>query len=309
MRFSISIFCLLCLSSTLPAQAMPSSLLAEVLEEYPNVRDLALSENEAYFTVQSPLGEISVLMVSQKVLHYWRKPEIASFSGLYSDLEPFLSSDGKRLYFASNRPLNSDSTTVKDYDLWMVQRDGPKSKWSAPVNLGSPVNSVHNEFYPSLALNGNLYFTSDRPDSKGKDDIFLSVWKSGAFENPISLSDSINSPGYEFNAFIAPDESYLIFSAYNRADGLGSGDLYISFRGAANSWTAASNLGFPVNSKFMDYCPFVDSDSQTLYFTSRRSETAVPAGGFTNAKALLKELNKHSNGLSRLYQSRFKIEN
>ena len=65
--------------------------------------------------------------------------------------------------------------------------------------------------------------------TKGKDDIFVSKWENGKYTEPVSLSDSINSDGYEFNAFIAPDESYIIFTAYQREDGFGSGDLYMSY--------------------------------------------------------------------------------
>lgn len=307
MQYSLIILCLALLLSPLSATETPQPFLEDILQEYPSVRDLTLGVDEAYFTAQSPLGEISVIMVSRKIRNKWRKPKIASFSGSFSDLEPFLSDDGKRLYFASNRPLAADSMSVKDFDLWEVRRDDPKSKWGAPINLGSPVNSEHNEFYPSLTLKGNLYFTSDGPDSKGQDDIFYSARKGQGFETPISLSDSVNTPGYEFNAFIAPDESYLIFSGYNRIDGLGSGDLYISFRQPDSTWTQALNLGGVVNSKHMDYCPYVDTRSQTLYFTSRRSDVDFNAGGFTNAQVLLKELNKSSNGRSRLYQTHFKV--
>ncbi|MBC8375294.1 MAG: PD40 domain-containing protein [FCB group bacterium] len=306
MRKFFLIICIV-LFSSLSARESPSPFLEDILQEYPSIRDLTLSKDEAYFTAQSPMGEISAIMVSRKIRNKWRKPEIASFSGSFADLEPFLSVDGKRLYYASNRPLTSDSTTVKDYDLWMVQRDDSKSKWSNPINLGAPVNTGHNEFYPSLTQDGNLYFTSDRPDSKGKDDIFFSARAGKDFTAPISLSDSINTSGYEFNAFIAPDESYLLFSGYNREDGLGSGDLYISFKKEDKTWTRAKNLGEAFNSKYMDYCPFVDTKSQTLYFTSRRSDVEFKAGGFTSVKTLLQELNKSSNGQSRLYKVHFKI--
>ena len=307
MHYSPILLGLILLLSSLTAHEKPTPFLRNILQEFPSVRDLALGVNEAYFTIQSPLGEVSVIMVSRKIRNKWRKPKVASFSGSYSDLEPFLSDDGKRLYFASNRPLSVDSTSSKDYDLWVVERESPKAKWSPPINLGPPVNTEHNEFYPSISQNGNLFFTSDGPDSKGKDDIYFSLRKDDAFETPISLGDSINSPGYEFNAFIAPDESYLIFTGYNRPDGLGSGDLYISFRESDNTWTRAANLGDKFNSKFMDYCPLVDTKSQTLYFTSRRSDVEFPSAGFTGTEALLQELNKSSNGQSRLYQTHFEV--
>lgn len=295
----------LLLSSSLAAHGGPTPFLEDVLKEYPNIRDLTLFENEAYFTAQSPLGEVSVIMVSKKVRKKWKKTRIATFSGKHSDLEPFLTTDGKRLYFASNRPRQNSEEEVGDYDLWMVERQNTKSDWSTPINLGPPVNTEHNEFYPSLTEAGKLYFTSDRPDSRGKDDIYFSTPTGNGFSAPTSVSDSINTAGYEFNAFISPSESYLIFSGYNREDGLGSGDLYIAYRDENGEWSKSTNLGKGINSKYMDYCPFVDVQTQTLYFTSRRSEVSFKPGGFTHTDNLLRTLNKASNGQSRLYQSHF----
>ena len=153
----------------------------------------------------------------------------------------------------------------------MSQRENKNSAWSSPVNVGSPINSDKNEYYPCISDNNNFYLTSDASASKGKDDICLSKWENGKYTTPISLSDSINSEGYEFNAFVAPDESYLIFSGFQREDGFGGGDLYISYRISDNVWTKAKNLGPEINSDKMDYCPFVDTKTNTLYFTSKRS--------------------------------------
>ncbi|WP_321538323.1 hypothetical protein [Flavobacterium piscinae] len=46
---------------------------------------------------------------------------MVSFTGKYKDLEPFLSTDGLKLYFASNRPL-TESGEPKDFDIWYVER-------------------------------------------------------------------------------------------------------------------------------------------------------------------------------------------
>ncbi len=283
-------------------------LMSRLLEAFPSVRDFTLSEtgNEAYFTAQSTLGELSVIMRIDRPRKKWKTPDIASFSGTYSDMEPFLSPDGLRLYFASNRPLHNAITETKDYDIWYVERASWDAQWSAPINLGSPVNSEQNEFYPSLTTRGNLYFTSDRPGSRGKDDIFFSAFEAGEYLPPISMSESVNSEGYEFNAFVSPDESYLLFTGYSRADGIGSGDLYISFRNQQGEWSQAENLGAKINSEQMDYCPFVDGNSETLYFTSRISDVKPKPTGFKSTRSLLTEINKHRNGQSRLYQTSMK---
>ncbi len=280
-------------------------MLAKQLQSFPAVRDLALSRDasEAYFTVQSHLGEIAVIMRIQRSGKRWKKPAIASFSGSWKDLEPFLSTDGLSLYFVSDRPLHPDSTRAKDFDIWVVTRENNQAPWSEPSNLGSPVNSEFNEFYPSLARSGNLYLTSDRPGTKGKDDIFISAVKEGVFQEPLPLSDSINTAGFEYNAFIAPDESYLLFSGFGRSDAWGSGDLYISYALGGSLWSKPHILGNDINSKQMDYCPLVVNG--TLYFTSRRSYISTPEGGFRHVKRLLSTFQQVSNGQSRLYQVAF----
>ena len=186
----------------------------DIIKQFPAVRDFTISVtgNEAYFTAQSPLGELSAIIQIRRENKRWSSPKIASFSGKYQDLEPFLTHDGLKLFFASNKPKSPSDTSSADYDIWYVQRESPNADWSDPINVGSPVNTTYNEFYPAVSNNHNLYFTSDPPTSKGKDDIYVSEWKDEAYQEPLSLSDSINSDGYEFNAFIAPDESFIIFS-------------------------------------------------------------------------------------------------
>jgi hypothetical protein len=232
--------------------------------------------------------------------------EVASFSGMYQDLEPFLSPNGLRLYFVSNRPNNLKPTVPKNYDIWFVERENINDRWSTPKNIGEPINTNEDEFYPSVGVSNNLYFTRDGAGSKGKDDIFFAKWENDKYVTPASMSDSINSAGYEFNAFIASDESFLLYTCYNRTGGSGSGDLFISFNKGNAEWTAAENLGKEINSPMMDYCPFVDTNSGTLYFTSKRSSVKTQFEKRQNVKELLKEMTKYDNGQSRIYKASIK---
>jgi hypothetical protein len=300
---------LLLLNSIIHAQGNKAEpFLPDIFSRFPNVRDIAISSDgdEIYFSVQSYQDEVSVIAYIKKVNDVWSNPEIASFSGKYFDIEPFLSSDGLKLYFSSNRPMSESENKPKDFDIWYVQRENKNEEWSSQINVGPPINSEKNEFYPSLADNNNFYFTCDERGTKGKDDIFFSKWKNGKYSEPISLSDSINSEGYEFNAFIAPDESYIIFSGYQREDGFGSGDLYISHKTPDGFWTKAKNLGATINSAKMDYCPFVDTKSSTLYFTSKRSKVNNLNMGYSSLPEFLNDMKKYENGLSRIYKATLK---
>ncbi len=272
----------------------------DFLIQYPNVRDFTMSTDgsEAYFTIQNPLEELAIIVRMTKKKNKWSGPAMVSFSGNFRDIEPSLSPDGLRLYFSSDRPLDASSTESKDYDIWYVERKDLKSEWSAPINLGAPVNSEKDEFYPSVTRKGNIYFTSERENGIGKDDIFMSTWN-GAYAPPTPLGKAINTPGLEFNAYIEPDEKYIIYTGYARPGGVGSGDLYISFKGGG-AWSESESLGDIINSRYMDYCPFVDLHTNTLYFTSRRSD--ISKNHFKNLKEFESVIHQYANGFSRMYK-------
>jgi len=296
MKVIISVFCFLGIQ-LLNAQeaALP------ILNNFNKVRDFTIGHNqtEAYFTVQSPNEELSGIFKTIKVKGEWQEATLVSFSGLFKDLEPFLSPNGLQLYFASNRPLLVSDTKTKDFDIWVVERKSITDDWSEPRNLGVPINSEHNEFYLSIANSKNMYFTSDRPSARGKDDIFLSEWNKDGYLEATSMPSAINTEGYEYNAYIAPDESFILFGGYKRKNGFGSGDLYISYK-EDGKWSLAKNMGDTINSKYMDYCPFVNWSTKTLYFTSKRS--ILKADKKLNRLEFLNEVNSYSNGFSRIYK-------
>ena len=276
-----------------------------IFSQFSNVRDFTIStdENEAYFTLQSLTREISVIMKIEKKDNHWQEPQISNFSGQYTDLEPFLSPDNLKLYFVSNRPISKDSSNTKDMDIWYVERQSITDNWSEPKNIGAPINTDGDEFYPSVSSNGNLYFTTIKKELESEDDIFVGKFDKQNYLEPEILGEGVNTKGAEYNAFIAPDESYIIFGGWRRADGIGSGDMYIS-KNDNGEWKTAENLGDKINSKYMEFCPFVNNG--TLYFTSRRSNILVKDNGFSNTEELITEINKYDNGSSRIYQVDFK---
>lgn len=286
-------------------KAKVQAFLPEVFIDYPNVRDFTISadEDEAYFTMQSLKGELSVIATLRKLDGKW-STEIVSFSGIFTDLEPFLSPDELRLYFVSNRPIDA-TTELKDFDIWYVERDHRNESWSEAINLGPIVNTENDEYYPAVSTSKTLYFTRADPNSNSKDDIIVSLWKDGSYTKPRVLGEAVNSDGYEFNAFISPDDDLIIFGGYMRPDGVGDGDLYLSRKDENGQWMQAENLGVPINSKHLDYCPFLNLKTKTLYFTSKRTNVNKHNSGFANFEDLLKEINQIENGTSRIYKADF----
>jgi len=282
----------------------PQLFSPDIISTHMNERDYTQSPsgNTVFYSLVLPANNLSVIMYQFFDGLFWSEPEVARFSGQYKDLEPAFSPDGNRLFFVSKRPVDN-TYDEKDYDIWYL--DIQKNGWSNPTNVGSPVNSESDEYFPSVSENGNLYFTTSYEDSFGKEDIYFSRFENGKYTTPINLGDSINTDLYEFNAFIAPDESYLIFSSSGREDGQGGGDLYISYRNEDGIWSKARNMGKRINSDKMDYCPFVSQDEKYFFFTSQR-ETYI----FTNRKRKqLSEIyqlsNSIENGLGNIYWIEF----
>jgi Tol biopolymer transport system component len=214
----------------------------------------------------------------------WSDPEFASFSGEFSELEPFITHDGAWLYFISKRPLPGE-TAPGEWDIWRIPRtdDG----WGEPEILPAPVNDEHKEFYPSLTTSGDLFFTSDRPGGLGGEDIWRAAWTGDGWAEPENLGPAVNSPGPEFNSLIAPDGSWLIFGTMREGD-VGGGDMYIAFRGPSGEFLPAVNMGEPINSTALDYCPALSPDGSIFFFTSSRVPDGSPEPAtYTDLEALV----------------------
>ena len=233
-------------------------------------RDMAITPDgkELIYTLGDPRQNRRVLVSLRKIGDSWGKAKILNISGSHQDIEPFFAKEGKRLYFASNRPLPGHPER-NDYNIWYSNRND--DGWEAPVPLDTIVNSKGDEFFPSLSSNGNLYFTATREDGKGREDIYMSEYDKGKYKYPVSLDSVINTAFFEFNAYISPDENVLIFSSFGREDELGGGDLYMSVKDSLGDWSKARNLGSEINSNKLDYCPFIDWSDRKFYFTSERS--------------------------------------
>jgi len=98
--------------------------------------------------------------------------------------------------------------------------------------------------------------------------IYRAEFINGEYARPELLPRSINLPPFlNWAPFIAPDESYVLFSS-NRAGSLDdAGDLYISRRLADGGWTDPVSLGEPVNSREQEWFPRLSPDGKYLFFT------------------------------------------
>ena len=169
------------------------------------------------------------------------------------------------MYFISKRALDGLGEP-KDYDIWYVERQA--NGWSSPINAGTNINSSSNEYYISFTKDGTMYFSSNKGGSSF--DIYASKSLDGEFQKPVLLGDAINTSNYEADVFIDPEEEYIIFCATRQEDGLGRGDLYISFKNLDGSWSKSKNMGNRINTKGHELCPFVSADGKYFFYTSNQ---------------------------------------
>lgn len=221
-------------------------------------------DGKVFYYAAEPNGKAEIRSIRFKN-NAWGKSEVVLIHNRYGYNDPFLSPDEKRLYFISDRALDGKGDN-KDYDIWYIEKKG--DRWSEPINAGDKINSSKNEYYISFTKTGTMYFSSNRNTLEGTNNynVYSSESIKGEFQTPVKLCNSINSDFYEADVFVAPDESYLIFSA-DKPGGYGGGDLYISFRNANGTWTDAKNVGNEINGERSEYCPFVTADGRYFFYT------------------------------------------
>jgi outer membrane protein OmpA-like peptidoglycan-associated protein len=109
----------------------------------------------------------------------------------YNVTTPSLSPDGKRLFFASDKPGGYGGSDIYYSQL----KDG---YWSDPVNLGPLINTKGNESYPFVNFSGEILFSSDGHPGLGGKDIFFSRFSDSAWLAPIHIDAPINSQYDDF---------------------------------------------------------------------------------------------------------------
>ncbi|MCX7985516.1 MAG: hypothetical protein N2662_01065 [Bacteroidales bacterium] len=120
----------------------------------------------------------------------------------YWESHACISSDGKTLYFTSNRP-----SSIGGLDIFFVELL-PDSQWTVPRNIGTVINTTFNEETPFLSVGGDtLYFSSQGHSTIGGFDVFFSVKQpDGVWSEPVNLGYPVNTT--DDDLFYLPVKSY-----------------------------------------------------------------------------------------------------
>jgi Outer membrane protein and related peptidoglycan-associated (lipo)proteins len=150
-----------------------------------------------------------------------------------------------------------------------------------PINAGDGINSVDDEYWPSITADGQtLMFTRQTysdyyPKAMGsmQEDFYVSTWSDGKWQKAYNAGEPLNTKSNEGAQTLSSNGKYMYFTACNRPGGLGSCDLYFSAFNDGN-WSVPYNLKWPVNSVAWESTPSISADGSVLYFSSNRQ------GGF-----------------------------
>jgi Tol biopolymer transport system component len=236
----------------------------------------------------------------------WSKPEVASFSGQWRDLEPSISSDGSFIVFASSRPTDGGDKPLdglwgginhpgKGGNLWRVNRTG--TGWGAPIRLPNEINFSTAVFSPAVVADGSIYFMAATGEG-GKFQLYFSRLQNGVYQaaKPLAFSSGKFS---DVDATVAPDQSFIVFSS-NRPPESKTLGLFIAFR-KDGVWGEPADLGPEVNSVGDIIEARLGRDGHTLYYSSNYVLPAVYPKSWPSTRKGLSDMQAWNNGLSNIW--------
>jgi hypothetical protein len=201
---------------------------------------------EIYFTNQTVpvvLGRSKSIWVMRWDGEAWSNPSRAGFASEYNDDSIWLSPDGSRLYFRSERPHAEGEEPALGF--WRMQREG--GGWSEPELLltAGDVMSQSGEFLPLTSMSfddGHWYVSAAFPGSDGAEDIYRTEFQGNHYGPLVHLEPEVNSEMEDYAVCVAPDESFLLIYRFDsrKTDEAG---LYVSFRERGDGWGEARGLG------------------------------------------------------------------
>ncbi len=211
---------------------------------------------EFYFTRRDPILNVPVIMATRCVDGTWTDPEVVPFVENLMSFEPRVTPGGLRLFFTWGQPLPGQQGPPMN--VWYVDRAG--GGWGEPQNPGPPLNPMK-AMYVSVTSAGTIY-TTDISEGPGVESIAVARLSEGKYATLERLGAPINVGARDMYPYVAPDESYLIFSS-RRGTG-GQEGLFVSFRTADGKWgdPQAIELGMPAG------LPLVSPDGKYLFFTA-----------------------------------------
>jgi Tol biopolymer transport system component len=214
---------------------------------------------EIYFTKSDSAGVVYLMQMVFDGTN-WSEPTRWEKSGGYGSAEAFITEKGDELYFISNRQAPNAKGSGR---VWKSVRTRGQV-WSEPEMVLIPVEDTDKGlWFPSVSRSKNIFFGAylETVGTFGKSDLYL--FREGG-DKVVNLGAIINSPSEEWDPFVPPDESYLLFES-DRPGGYGGTDIYVSIK-RNGKWQTPVNLGPTVNTSAYEVAAKVSPDRRFIFF-------------------------------------------
>lgn len=163
------------------------------------------------------------IYVSERNGNVWSEPRNlgANVNSSAWDSQPSIASDGRTLFFVSNR---EGGFGQGDIYYSYLRKDGT---WTKAKNLGAKINTSGMEMTPFIhPSNTTLYFSSDGHTGMGGQDIFYSKIENGKFSDPVNLGYPINTDADETCFFANSTGNLGFFASNSLQENFGNMDIY-----------------------------------------------------------------------------------
>lgn len=253
-KFAVTFLCAAVLSG-FTAQSVrlwtPDIIASDQFESHPAFDPLT---GDLYFVRSSPQFSGWQILVSRCGPNGLEKPAPPVFAGDGVEADPFFADNGKTLYFISTR--TSDGITRKDLDIWRIDRDA-QGKWQTPQRLPAPINSAGHEWFPRPAVDGWLYFGSDRPGGFGKTDIWRGRLAADGHWIVENAGAALNTAADEYEPLPSADGTRMILQA---------GDAYYESTRTKDGWSPRVKLDAAINANGSEIGALLSPDGKSLLF-------------------------------------------
>ncbi len=179
--------------------------------------------SKLYFSSYRPdgLGNADIWVSEYSDSHWRPATNLSDINTPDNEMCPYISSNGKHLYFASDR-----SGGLGSIDIW-VSNDSA-GHWQAPVNMGAVINTSGYDYSPCLTPDSSsLYFASARSGGYGALDIWWSAKAGGAWQTPMNAGSFVNTAASEVYPCVSSNKMKLYFDS-QRSGGYGDYDIWVS---------------------------------------------------------------------------------
>lgn len=204
----------------------------------------------------------------------------SSINSPFPEYTPIITADESRLYFTSRRFSNLGRERQDDLpheDVYYSRRNLDGS-WTAPANMGAPVNTDYHDATVCLSSDGRqLWIYRD-------EGFYEAELKGRKIHQTMFVGPPVETTNHEPSASLSSDGKTLYFA---RDSGpRGDYDLFVSRLDSKGRWSEPLKLPETINTPQDDNGPFIHPDGRTLYFASKGHNSM---GGYDLFRATMQQ--------------------